>query len=61
VAALSSPPLTTVRVDYAGFGAAAAALLLAEIDGTPPPRFEPAAPELILRASTIPPSPPGES
>jgi LacI family repressor for deo operon, udp, cdd, tsx, nupC, and nupG len=61
VAALSSPPLTTVRVDYAGFGAAAAALLLAEIDGTPPPPFEPAAPELILRGSTIPPSQPGES
>ena len=52
VAALSAPPLTTVRVDYAGFGEAAAALLLAEIDGTPPPRFEPAAPELVVRGST---------
>ena len=56
VAALSSPPLTTVRVDYAGFGEAAAAVLLAEIDGTPPPPFEPAAPELIVRGSTGPPS-----
>jgi DNA-binding LacI/PurR family transcriptional regulator len=54
VAALHSPPLTTVRVDYAGFGEAAAALLLAEIDGTPPPPFEPAAPELIVRGSTAP-------
>jgi len=57
VAALSSPPLTTVRVDYAGFGEAAAAQLLAEIDGAPPPPFEPAAPELIVRGSTSPPSP----
>jgi LacI family transcriptional regulator, repressor for deo operon, udp, cdd, tsx, nupC, and nupG len=57
VAALSSPPLTTVRVDYAGFGEAAAALLLAQIDGTQAPPFEPAAPELIVRASTGPPAP----
>jgi LacI family repressor for deo operon, udp, cdd, tsx, nupC, and nupG len=56
VAALSSPPLTTVRIDYAGFGEAAAAALLAEIDGTPAPRFEPAAPELIVRGSTGPPA-----
>jgi DNA-binding LacI/PurR family transcriptional regulator len=58
VAALSSPPLTTVRVDYAAFGEAAAALLLAEIDGVPPPTFEPATPELIVRSSTAPPSRP---
>jgi DNA-binding LacI/PurR family transcriptional regulator len=57
VAALSAPPLTTVRVDYAGFGEAAAALLLAEIDGAPPPSFAPAAPELVVRASTGPPPP----
>jgi LacI family repressor for deo operon, udp, cdd, tsx, nupC, and nupG len=55
VSALSSPPLTTVRVDYAGFGEAAAAMLLAEIDGAPLPRFEPAPPELIVRGSTGPP------
>jgi DNA-binding LacI/PurR family transcriptional regulator len=54
--ALSLPPLTTVRVDYAGFGEAAAELLLAEIEGAPPPRFEPAPPELIVRGSTAPPS-----
>jgi LacI family transcriptional regulator, repressor for deo operon, udp, cdd, tsx, nupC, and nupG len=57
VAALSAPPLTTVRVDYAGFGEAAAARLLAEIDGTPAPPFEPAAPELIVRGSTSRPVP----
>jgi LacI family transcriptional regulator, repressor for deo operon, udp, cdd, tsx, nupC, and nupG len=56
VSALGSPPLTTVRVDYAGFGEAAAALLLAEIEGAPPPQFEPAPPELIVRGSTAPPS-----
>jgi LacI family transcriptional regulator, repressor for deo operon, udp, cdd, tsx, nupC, and nupG len=56
VAALSSPPLTTVRIDYAGFGEAAAARLLAEIDGTQAPRFEPAEPELIVRGSTGPPA-----
>jgi DNA-binding LacI/PurR family transcriptional regulator len=55
VAALSSPPLTTVRVDYAGFGEAAAALLLAQIDGAPPPSFELAPPKLIVRGSTAPP------
>jgi DNA-binding LacI/PurR family transcriptional regulator len=54
VAALSSPPLTTVRIDYAGFGEAAAALLLAEIGGTRRPEFEPAPPELIVRGSTAP-------
>ena len=56
VSAVSSPPLTTARVDYAGFGEAAAALLLAEIEGATPPRFEPATPELIVRGSTAPPS-----
>jgi DNA-binding LacI/PurR family transcriptional regulator len=55
VAALSSPPLTTVRVDYAGFGQAAAAVLLAEIEGAPRPPFEPAVPEVIVRGSTGPP------
>jgi LacI family repressor for deo operon, udp, cdd, tsx, nupC, and nupG len=52
LASLSSPPLTTVRVDYAGFGEAAAGVLLAEIEGTERPRFEPAQPELIVRGST---------
>jgi DNA-binding LacI/PurR family transcriptional regulator len=56
VSAVSSPPLTTVRVDYAGFGEAAADLLLAEIGGAPRPVFDPAPPELIVRRSTAPPS-----
>jgi len=48
------PPLTTIRVDYRGLGATAAALLLRRIAGEPieevlmPPR-------LMLRASTAPP------
>jgi DNA-binding LacI/PurR family transcriptional regulator len=54
LASLSSPPLTTVRVDHSGFGEAAAAALLAEIDGGQPPAFEPASPELIVRSSTGP-------
>jgi DNA-binding LacI/PurR family transcriptional regulator len=52
MACLSSPPLTTVRVDYADFGQAATAVLLAEIDGAPRPDVTPAAPELIVRQST---------
>jgi DNA-binding LacI/PurR family transcriptional regulator len=52
LAALSSPPLTSVRIDYAQFGEAAAAALLAAIAGAPPPVFEPAAPRLIVRASS---------
>ena len=51
LAALASPPLTSVRIDYAQFGEAAAAALLAAIAGAPPP-FEPAPPQLIVRAST---------
>jgi DNA-binding LacI/PurR family transcriptional regulator len=52
LASLSSPSLTTVRVDYAGFGEAAASVLLAQIEGMALPRFEPAPPELIVRGST---------
>lgn len=52
LAALSSPPLTSVRIDYAQFGEAAAAALLAAIAGEPPPAFEPAAPQLLVRASS---------
>ena len=43
LAALGSPSLTSVRIDYAGFGASAAAQLLAAIAGEPPPPYEPAA------------------
>jgi LacI family repressor for deo operon, udp, cdd, tsx, nupC, and nupG len=55
LAALASPPVTSVRVDYAGFGEAAAAALLALIAGEPPPPFRPAPPELVVRASTAQP------
>ncbi len=52
VAALASPPLTSVRIDYAQFGDAAAAALLAAIAGQPPPVFDAAPPRLLVRAST---------
>lgn len=52
LASLSSPALTSVRVDYAEFGAAAAAALLAQIDGAAAPAYEPSSPTLELRAST---------
>jgi DNA-binding LacI/PurR family transcriptional regulator len=52
LAALSSPPLTSVRIDYAQFGEAAASLLLAAIGGAGAPAFEPAAPRLVVRKST---------
>ena len=52
LAALASPPLTSVRVDYARFGEVAAATLLAAIAGEPPPAFQPAPPELVVRGST---------
>jgi len=52
VAALASPPLTSVRVDYAQFGEAAATTLLAAIAGEQPPALRGAEPELVVRAST---------
>jgi DNA-binding LacI/PurR family transcriptional regulator len=52
LAELSPPGLTSVRVDYAEFGMAAAAALLAAIDGAEPPVFNPSAPKLVVRAST---------
>ncbi|HEX5781184.1 MAG TPA: LacI family DNA-binding transcriptional regulator [Solirubrobacteraceae bacterium] len=55
LAALASPPLTSVRIDYAEFGEAAAAALLAAIDGQPVPPFRGAPPELLVRGSTAPP------
>lgn len=55
LAGLSSPALTSVRVDYAEFGAAAAAALLARIDGGEPPSYEPSRPVLETRASTAKP------
>lgn len=56
LAALSSPDLTSVRVDYAAFGAAAAAALLATIDGDPLPDYAPSPPQLVVRASTSAPA-----
>jgi DNA-binding LacI/PurR family transcriptional regulator len=55
LAAFSSPPLTSVRVDYAQFGEAAAAALLAVIADAPAPPFDGAVPELLARGSTGPP------
>jgi DNA-binding LacI/PurR family transcriptional regulator len=54
LAALASPPLTSVRIDYAEFGESAAAALLAAIAAEPVPPYEPAPPELVVRASTAP-------
>lgn len=54
LASLSSPALTSVRVDYNEFGAAASAALLAEIDGAPRPAYNPSPPTLELRGSTAP-------
>jgi DNA-binding LacI/PurR family transcriptional regulator len=53
LAALASPPVTSVRIDYAEFGEAAAAALLAAIDGQPVPPFRGAPPELLVRGSTF--------
>lgn len=57
LASLSSPALTSIRVDYSEFGAAASAALLAEIDGVEPPPYTPSAPTLEVRASTAPAKP----
>jgi DNA-binding LacI/PurR family transcriptional regulator len=57
LAALSSPALTSVRVDYAEFGAAATAALLAVISGTEIPTYQPSPPVLEVRASTSPVTP----
>jgi DNA-binding LacI/PurR family transcriptional regulator len=55
LAALASPALTSVRVDYADFGAAAAAALIAAIGGEDAPAYAPAPTQLVIRASTAPP------
>lgn len=54
LASLSSPALTSVRVDYTEFGAAATAALLAEIEGAQMPAYIPTTPTLEVRASTAP-------
>jgi DNA-binding LacI/PurR family transcriptional regulator len=57
LAALSSPPLTSVRVDYAEFGSAATAALLAILAGREAPAYKPSTPELEVRGSTSAPNP----
>jgi DNA-binding LacI/PurR family transcriptional regulator len=52
LASLSSPALTSVRVDYTEFGAAVTSALLAEIDGVKAPSYNPSPPTLEVRAST---------
>jgi len=52
LAALASPGLTSVRVDYGELGEAAAGTLLAAIGVRAAPDFRPSAPELVVRAST---------
>jgi LacI family repressor for deo operon, udp, cdd, tsx, nupC, and nupG len=52
MAALSAPALTSVRVDYAEFGDAAASALLAEIGVGEAAVYSPSPPELVVRAST---------
>jgi DNA-binding LacI/PurR family transcriptional regulator len=54
VAIHCSPPLTTVRIDYVGFGQAAAEALLAAIHEEPLPEPPPLAAELVVRGSTGP-------
>lgn len=56
LAAFAQPPLTSVHVDYAEFGAAAAAALLDVTAGAPPGRYEPAPAVLTVRGSTAPPA-----
>jgi len=52
LAAFATPALTSVRVDYAEFGAGAAEALLAAIDGRPAPVYSPSVPALVVRASS---------
>ncbi|MFG3340836.1 LacI family DNA-binding transcriptional regulator [Glycomyces sp. NPDC048151] len=51
-AAYFSPPLTTLRVDFAAQGRSAVQELLSRIDGTQPPRVPALQTELVIRAST---------
>lgn len=50
-----NPPLTSVHVDVQAWGAAAAATLLAVVDGQPLPQVRLPRAKLIVRASTAPP------
>ena len=53
-AAYFSPPLTTLRLDFAAQGRDAVQQLLARIDGVAPPPLPPPNSELIVRRSTGP-------
>ncbi|MEO5534596.1 MAG: substrate-binding domain-containing protein [Pseudolysinimonas sp.] len=53
-AAYFSPPLTTLRLDFAAQGRDAVLQLLARIDGIAPPPSQARPPELIVRRSTGP-------
>ena len=57
LAALWSPPLTTVDQDFAGLGRRGLQLLLNEIAGETGRRFSSERPQLIVRESTAPPRP----
>jgi LacI family repressor for deo operon, udp, cdd, tsx, nupC, and nupG len=57
LAQLSSPALTSVRIDYADYGAAAAAALLDAIEGGAAAGYSGPPPQLIVRASTAAPGP----
>lgn len=48
----TNPPLTSVQVDHERLGSHAAQILLAGIDGQPPPRLAPIPVHLLLRKST---------
>ena len=52
VAAFATPALTSVRVDYAEFGAAAAARCWPRSRASALPVYSPSMPELVVRAST---------
>jgi DNA-binding LacI/PurR family transcriptional regulator len=54
LATLAVPALTSVRVDYAEFGAAAGEALLAAVEGRPLPDYRPSPPVLVPRASSAP-------
>jgi DNA-binding LacI/PurR family transcriptional regulator len=55
LAELWSPPLTTVRQDFAGMGRRGFDLLLAEIEGRDGKRLSSERPRLVVRESTAPP------
>jgi DNA-binding LacI/PurR family transcriptional regulator len=51
-----TPALTTVRMDFVGLGRACLASIAAEVTGLPQPEIALAAPSLVIRESTAPPS-----